>query len=143
MSPNKQNNVSAKPETLQVYSFTNGNGAYDQLVMKAPRKLKEDVSNNFLYLFLERKQSRDKFESMYENKPQMAGAGTKHTIIADTNKIIHRKKASKPLNPIFQNPLSRRGERMEDLQQPNSKTRTSIQQNIQNDAAHRCCEKAC
>ena len=28
---------------------------------------------------------------MYENKPQMAVAGTKHTIITDTNKIIHRK----------------------------------------------------
>ena len=32
VSPNKQYNVSARPETLQVYSFTNGNGAYDQLV---------------------------------------------------------------------------------------------------------------
>ena len=44
VSPNKHYNVSAKPETLQVYSFTNGNGAYDQLVMKAPRNLKEDIS---------------------------------------------------------------------------------------------------
>ena len=43
MSPKKYYNVSARPETLQVYTFTNGNGAYDQLVMKAPRKLKEDV----------------------------------------------------------------------------------------------------
>ena len=47
---------------------------------------------------------------MYENKPHMAVAGTKHTIITDTNKIIHGKRASKPLNQIFQNPLSRRGE---------------------------------
>ena len=75
--------------------------------MKTPRKLKEDVSNKFPF-FLERKQNRDKFESMYENKPQMAVAGTKHTIITDTNKIIHR--ASKPLNQTFQIPLSRRGE---------------------------------
>ena len=110
VSPNKQYNVSAKPETLQVYSFTNGNGAYDQLVMNAPRKVKQDVSNKFPYLFLERKQSRDKFESMFENKPQMAVAGTNYTIITDTNKIIQRKRTSKPLNPMFQNPLSRRGE---------------------------------
>ena len=50
-SPNKQYNVSARPETLQVYSFTNGNGTYDQLVMKTPRKLKEDVSNKFPFFF--------------------------------------------------------------------------------------------
>ena len=30
-------------------SFINGNGAYDQLVMNAPRKLTEDVSNKFPY----------------------------------------------------------------------------------------------
>ena len=110
VSPYKHYNVSARPETLQVYSFTNGNGTYDQLVMKTARKLKEDVTNKFPYLFLERKQKRDKFESMYENKPQLAVAGTKHTIKPNTDKIIHRKRASKPLNQILQNPLSRRGE---------------------------------
>ena len=101
VSPTRQYNVSVRPETLQVYSFTNGNGTYDQLEMKTPRKLKENVSNKFPYLFLERKQNRNKFDSMYENKPQMAVAGTKHTIITDTNKILHRKRASKPLNQIF------------------------------------------
>ena len=110
VSPNKQYKISARPETLQVYSFTNGIGTYDQLVMKTPRKLKEDVSNKFPYFFLERKQNRDKFESMYKNEPQMAVAGTKHTIITDTNKIIHRKRSSKPLSQIYQNPLSRRRE---------------------------------
>ena len=78
VSSNKLYTVSAKPETLQVYSFTNGNRAYDQLAMKSPRKLKEDVVNNFLYLFLEKKHNRVKFGSMYENKPQTAVAGTKH-----------------------------------------------------------------
>ena len=34
--------VSARPETLQVYSFNNRDGEYDQLIMKAPRKLKYD-----------------------------------------------------------------------------------------------------
>ena len=36
--------ISAQPETLQVYSFNNGKGGYDQLIMKTPRKLKCDVS---------------------------------------------------------------------------------------------------
>ena len=45
---------------------------------------------------------------MFENKRQTAVAGTKHAIVTDTNKIIDRKRISKPLNPIFQNPLSRR-----------------------------------
>ena len=146
VSLNKKYNVSTKPETLQVYSFTNGNGAYDELVMKAPRNLKEGVSNEFPYFFLEKKQSRDKFESMYKNKPQLAVVGTEHTIITDTNKIINRKRASKPLNPIFQNPRSRRGEnpRGKDgrFTTTNRKTRTSKQQNIQKDAAHRFWKKA-
>ena len=47
--------VSARPETLQVYFFNNGDGEYDQLIMKAPRKLKCDVSNKFPYQFLETK----------------------------------------------------------------------------------------
>ena len=64
-------------------------GAYDQLVMKAPRKLKEDVSKNFPYIFLEKKHNRDKLESMYENNTQTALGGTEHTIVTDTNNIIH------------------------------------------------------
>ena len=51
---------------------------------------------------------------MYQTKPQTAVAGTKHKIVTDTNKIIHRKRVSKPLNPIFQNPLSRRRENPRD-----------------------------
>ena len=52
--------VSARPETLQVYSFNNGDGEYDQLIMKAPRKLKCDVSNKFPYQFLEKKKTKQK-----------------------------------------------------------------------------------
>ena len=103
--------VSARPETLQVYSFNNGDGEYDQLVMKAPRKLKCDVSNKFSYQFLKKKkQNKNKFESNYETNPQTAIAGTKHTITTDTNNIIHRKLFSNPLPNSFQNPLLRRGE---------------------------------
>ena len=101
--------VSARPQTLQVYLFNNGDGEYDQLVIKAPRKLKRDVSNNLTYQFLEKKKQKNNFESNYETKPQTAIAGTKHTIITDTNKVIHRKLISNPLPNSFQNPLSRRG----------------------------------
>ena len=83
---------------------------YDQLIMKTPRKLKCDVSNNFPYKFLEEKQNKNKFESEYQTKPQTAIVGTKHTITTDTNKVLHRKLVSKPLPNSFQNPLSRRGE---------------------------------
>ena len=78
--------------------------------MKAPRKLKEDVSNKFPCLFLEKKVNKTKFESAYDTKPQIAVAGTKHTITTNENKIIHRKRVSKPLNYSFQNPLCKRGE---------------------------------
>ena len=108
---NGQNDyVSAQPETLQVYSFNNGRGGYDQLIMETPRKLKCDVSNNLPYKFPEKKQNKNKFESEYETNPQIAVAETKHTITTDTNKIIHKKRISKPLPNSFQNPLSRRGE---------------------------------
>ena len=103
--------VSARLETLKVYSFNNGDGEYDQLIMKAPRKLKCDVSNKFPYQFLEKKkQNKNKFESNYEAKPQTDIAGTKHIITTDTNKIIHQKLLRNPLPNAFQNPLSRRGE---------------------------------
>ena len=40
-------------------------------------------------------------------------AGTKHTIVTNENEIIHRKRASKPLELNVQNPLSTRGEMLE------------------------------
>ena len=57
----KNDYVSAQPETLQVYSFNNGRGGYDQLIMKTPRKLKCDVSNNVPYKFLEKKTKQKQF----------------------------------------------------------------------------------
>ena len=84
----KNDYVSAQPETLQVYSFNNRRGGYDQLIMKTPRKLKCDVSNNLPYKFLEKKQNKNKIESEYDRNPQIAVAETKHTITTDTNKNI-------------------------------------------------------
>ena len=92
---------SAQPETLQVFSFNNGKGGYDQLIMKTPRKLKCDVSNNFPYKFLEKKQNKNKFEGGYQSEPQRAIAGPKHTITTDTNKILHRKHEANPYRILF------------------------------------------
>ena len=91
MSPNvKATNISAKPETLQVCSFASSDRHYDQLLIKATKNLKEDVSSNLPYLFLEKRGNKNKLKSAYETKPQIAVAGTKHTITTDTNKILHR-----------------------------------------------------
>ena len=56
----------------------------------------DDVSNKFSYLILMgKKQNSGNFESMYKQKPQIAVAGTKHTMVTNTNKILHKKIASK------------------------------------------------
>ena len=47
--------ISAQPEKLQIYSFNNGKGDYDQLIMKTQRRQKCDVSNQFPYMFFEKK----------------------------------------------------------------------------------------
>ena len=101
--------ISAQPKTLQVYSFNNGRGGYDKLILKTPRELKCDVSNNFQIKFLENKQNKNNFESEYQSEPQTAVAGTKHTITTNTKKILHGKLVGKPPPNSFQNPLSRRG----------------------------------
>ena len=54
----------------------------------------KDFSNNFPYLFLEKKLNKNKFESAYDTKT--------------TNSCSRR--VSKPFKSRFQNPLSRRGE---------------------------------
>ena len=72
----KQIFVSAKLETLQIYTFPRKWKKSKQLVMKAPRKLKGDVSYNFPNQFFEWKQIRQYVQS----KTQTTTPGTKHTI---------------------------------------------------------------
>ena len=89
--------------------FSNNEGHHDQLVMKAPRKLKEDVRKNFPYTFLGKKVNKNKFEGASVTKPQTTVAGTKHTFTTGKNEIIHRKRVNKTLKSTVQNPKSRRG----------------------------------
>ena len=53
-----KNSISAKPDTLQVYSFSEVGGVSDQLPMKT-RKSDKGVSNH-PFLFLEKKTSQNK-----------------------------------------------------------------------------------
>ena len=59
--------ISAQPKNLQVYSFNNGKGAYDQQITKTPRRLKCDVTNKFLYKFIE-EQNKTKKNSKTNTK---------------------------------------------------------------------------
>ena len=56
--------ISAQPETLQVYSFNNGRGGYDQLIMKTPGKLKCDVRTTFYINFRKRNKTKANLEAI-------------------------------------------------------------------------------
>ena len=74
---------SAKPDTLQVYSFYGAGGASDQLPMKLKKGLK-GVSN-YPFQFLEKRVNKPKFGSAYSDKLQTAVSGTKHTVTTAEN----------------------------------------------------------
>ena len=101
------NYISAKPDTVQVYSFSGEGGQSDLLPMKAPRKTKEAVSN-YPFQFLERKIYKGKFESPYHENPQTAIKGTRHTITTAGNRILHRKHITKPVKIVLQDTKPRR-----------------------------------
>ena len=92
--------VSAKPDTLQVYSFSGAGGVSDQLPMK-PEKGAKGV-NNYPFSFLEKKHQRNKFESAYSDKPHLAISGTSHTVTTPNGRVIHRKLISKPIETFKQ-----------------------------------------
>ena len=98
--------VSAKPDTLQVYSFNGVAGVSDQLPMK-PKKNAKRVSN-YPFLFLEKKHQRNKFESAYSDKPQLAVFGTNHTVTTPNGRILHRKMISKPISKVYQEQNNRK-----------------------------------
>ena len=92
--------VSAKPDTLQVYSFSGPGGVSDQLPMK-PKKSTKGVSN-YPFLFLEKKHQRNRFESAYSDKSQLTILGTNHTATTPNGRVIHRKLISKPIETFNQ-----------------------------------------
>ena len=92
--------VSAKPDTLQVYSFNGAGGVSDQLPMK-PKKNAKGV-RNYPFFFLEKKHQRNTFENAYSDKPQLAVSGTKQTVTTPNGRILHRKMISKPISKSYQ-----------------------------------------
>ena len=101
----RKDSVSAKPDTLQVYSFNGAGDVSDHLPMK-PKKSTKGV-NNYPFLFLEKKHQRSIFESAYTDEPQLAKSGTVHTVTTPNGKILHRKNSSKLID--FNQEHSNRG----------------------------------
>ena len=98
--------VSAKSETLQVYTFSGEGGSSDHLPMKQKKKSTKTFSK-YPFQFFERKNTKSKFESPYYGKLQTV-KGTNHTVTTAENKTIHRKLISKPITP-FEQETSNRG----------------------------------
>ena len=93
--------ISAKPDTLQVYSFNGAGGAPDQLPMKRRKEPKELVA------YHEKKLIKPKFDSAYSDKIQVALSASNHTVTTADNRILHRKHISKPISEITQEPNNR------------------------------------
>ena len=119
---NLTNAISVDSKDLSVYITRNSTGEItDYLVMSKKKnndpkyrrgmtftqnkKPSNTVSNgknhNYPFTFYEKAQTKSSLGSKFENKPQIAISGTKHTITTDKNKTIHRKLISNPIP--FQN----------------------------------------
>ena len=83
-----KHSVSAKPDTLQVYSFSGAGGVSDQLPMK-PKKNANGVSS-YPFLFLEKNINVVNLK-VHTPVNQLAISGTKHTVTTPYGKILHRK----------------------------------------------------
>ena len=97
--------VSAKPDTLQVYSFNGAGGVSDQLPMKQKKGVK-GVSY-YPFLFHEKKITKPKFGSAYSEKTQLAISGTNQTVTTADSRFLHRKNMSKPISENAQEPNNR------------------------------------
>ena len=102
-----ENSISAKPDTLQVYSLSGVGGVSNQLPMKT-KKNDKGVSN-YPFFFLEKKHQKSKFESAYTDKPNIAISGTNHTVTTPNGRIIHKENISKPITEFNQDCSNNRG----------------------------------
>ena len=119
---NLKNAISVDSKELSVYITRNSTGEItDHLVMSKKKNIDPEyrremtftqnkkpsntVSNgknyNYPFTFYEKAHTKSSLGSKFENKPQTAIIGTKHTITTDKNKTIHRKLISNPIP--FQN----------------------------------------
>ena len=98
------NCFSAKPDTLQVYSFYGAGDASDRLTMKQ-KKGSKGVSN-YPFQFFEKRVNKPKIRSAYSDKFQTAVSGTKHTVTT-AEKKLHSKHISKPISEFAQEQINR------------------------------------
>ena len=100
----------------------------DQLPMNSKKNAK-GVSN-YPFLFLEKKHQRNKFESAYSDKPQLAVSGTKHTITTPNGRILHWKMKRKPIPKFYQEQNNRgigpRGPDGRFIRSPSKPKRTTV-----------------
>ena len=89
----------AKPEILQVYTFSGESGSSDHLPMKQKRKSTKMVSKN-PFQFFERKNIKTIFENPYSDHLQTTVKGKKHTVTTFDNGKIYRKLINKPITPF-------------------------------------------
>ena len=92
--------VSAKPDTLQVYSFSGAGGVSDQLPMKP--KIHAKGVGSYPFFIFRKKHQGSKFESANSDKPQLAESGTKHTVTTPNGRTLHKKLISKPISDFTQ-----------------------------------------
>ena len=100
-----KNSFSAKPDTLQVYSFNGASGVSDQLPMKQKKGAKG--GSNYPFTFFEKKKPKPKFYSAYFDKPQKAILGSKNTVTTLENRVLHREHMSKPISEFTLEPNNR------------------------------------
>ena len=125
---------SAKPETLQVYLFSEKGCSSDHLPMKQKRKLTKTVRKN-PFQFFERKNTKVKFESPSSGQLETAVKEINYNVTTADYRIIHRKLISKSITPIEQEPSNRgtgpRFARKED-KTPATPNRSPLQDTSQN-----------
>ena len=102
-----KNSISAKSDTLQVYSFSGVGSVSDKLRIK-PKKNDKGVGN-YPLLFLVKTHQKSKLESAYTNKSNVEVSGTKHTKTTPNGRVIHGKWIDKPVTDFIQNCNNTRG----------------------------------
>ena len=104
--------VSENPEQLPVYITRDINGnVSDHIVMakkrdtteqpeQSPRRRQNQASvkkNKFPYFFVEKNHQKKSFQSKFKNKIQKAISETKHTVLTDKNRRVHKNQISNPI----------------------------------------------
>ena len=115
---NLKNAISVDSKELSVYITRNSTGEItDHLVMskkksngpkyrrgmtftqkkKQSNTVSSDRNSNYIFTFDEKTRIKSSLGSKFDNKPQTAISGTKHTVTTDKNRSIHRKLISNPI----------------------------------------------